>query len=299
MNKLLNQVTKSVKDKRLTDQNEEKGGFTREIIPEGVYPARFVGWVEIGNRDGGEWKGKKKPPVRKAYAQFEILSKKLAQEIEVNGVKKVIYPVHREMMDVKTGEKANLTKLFRKMAAGRKDLVHIAQMLEEPFRIKFVHNTKEANGDKPEVTYANIRTKDDGWLVMPPTFEKVDEESGESKTVKLKVMEQTIETSLLLWDDPTEEQWASIFIDGTRTKKDKDGSETEVSKNWLQEVCMNEALDFEGSPLHAMLGATELPDMTADEVDEGEEEMPDGLPDDLPEDDEPDMMEGLDDEIPF
>lgn len=291
---LKDQAKKSVKENKLSDQNEEKGGFDRVIVPEGTYPARFVGWVEVGDRDGGEYQGKKKPNTRKAYAYFELLSKKLAQEIEVGGVKKTIYPVHREMLDVKTGEKANLTKLFKRMAAGR-SLMHIVEMLEEPFRVRIVHFTKGEGKDAK--TYANIRDKDLGWLVFPPTFEKVNEETGESEIKTLNVPKQTVETQLLLWDDPSEEQWASIFIAGDRQKKNHDGTETTVSKNWLQQSCINEALDFEGSPLQALLAGKELPSFEVVDDEDGE---PAPKPDGDESEDEPDMgnFEDLDDEIP-
>ena len=210
-NVLLNQVNKSVKAGNVQDQTEDKGGFERELIPENKngWPARFIGYVEVGDRDGGEWQGKKKPNVRKAYVFFQLLSKKLAREIELEGgEKKTVYPIQRIQVDVKTGEKANLTKLFNKMRAGR-DITHVAQMLGDPFKIGIVHYEKKDDSGKVLATYENSKTKDDGWLVFEPNTIKTDED-GEETIVPLKVPEAREPLRLLLWDDPTPEQWESI-----------------------------------------------------------------------------------------
>jgi hypothetical protein len=69
----------------------------------------------------------------------------------------------------------------------------------------------------------------------------------------LPVPEPTLPLRLLLWDNPTTEQWASVFIDGERTIKNEDGSETVESKNWLQRDIVENAINFSNSPLSAML----------------------------------------------
>lgn len=294
-NTLLNQVNKSAESGRIKDQNEDSG-FVRELIPEGKYPARFIGYVEVGDRDGGEYQGKKKPNTRKAYLFFQLLSPKLAREVEVDGEKRTIYPVHREMIDVKTGEKANLTKLFKRMANGRA-LTTIAQMLGEAFRVGISHHSKGEGAEKK--TYENIRTKDDGWLVYPPVYEVVDPETGESTTKRLKVIEANEPLKLLLWDDPSPEQWDSIK--GRPFEYKVKGSEEKVTceGGFYHYVCMNEALDFAGSPLEAMLSGGDLPDMTPDVLDEEpqDEKPADDVPQEDPLADIPDMPD-LDDEIP-
>jgi hypothetical protein len=297
-NALLNQVNKSVEKGRVHDQTEEKGGFERELIPENKlgYPARFVGYVEVGDRDGGEWQGKKKANVRKAYLYFQLLSKKLKQEYEKDGETVVAFPVQRIMVDVKTGDKANLTKLFKRMAAGR-SLTHIAQMLGEAFKVGIVHNQKKDAEGKVVATYENSRTKDDGWLVYPPMATRLDEETGEEEQVPLRVAEATEPMRLLLWDDPTAEQWESIkmrpFEYGTGdNKKTFDGG-------FLQYACIHEALDFAGSPLEALLSGAELPDMS---VVDPEDDLGDDTPPDLTVEEDP--LAGInpadmDDEIPY
>jgi hypothetical protein len=298
-NALLNQVNKSVEKGRVQDQTEEKSGFEREIIPENKlgYPARFVGYIEVGDRDGGEWQGKKKPNVRKAYLFFQLLSKKLRKEIEVDGETKVVYPVQRVMVDVKTGEKANLTKLFKRMSAGR-DLTHIAQMLGEAFKVGIVHSHKKDDNGKVLATYENSRTKDDGWLVFPPMATRMDEETGEEEQVPMRVAEATEPMRLLLWDDPTPEQWDSIK--GRPYEYGKGDTKKTFEGGFYQYLCVHEALDFAGSPLEAMLSGNELPDMSVTDP-EDDDELPPPAQDD---EDEDDPLGGLgaadmDDEIPF
>jgi hypothetical protein len=290
---LLNQVNKSVEKGRVADQTEDKGGFEREVIPENKlgYPARFIGYVEVGDRDGGEWQGKKKPNVRKAYLFFQLLSKKLRKEVEVDGETKVVYPVHRIMVDVKVGEKANLTKLFKRMAAGR-ELTHIAQMLGEAFKVGIVHSHKK-EGEKIVATYENSRTPDDGWLVFPPMRVQVDPETDEEEHVPMKVMEPTEALRLLLWDDPTPEQWDSIK--GRPFEYGKGDNKETFDGGFYQYLCVHEALDFAGSPLEAMLSGGELPDMDPDPIDD---EDSDAIPDEAPAADEDDPLAGLDDELP-
>ncbi len=60
---------------------------------------------------------------------------------------------------------------------------------------------------------------------------------------------------MLLWNAPSQEQWASIFIDGSYTRE-IDGVEQTFSKNFLQEECLS-ASNFTGSALEGMLGGSD------------------------------------------
>lgn len=266
MSKLLNQAKKSAKEGRVADQTAEGPAFERELAPEGKWPARFIGYVETGNRKGGAWKGKQKPDTRKAWLYFKLLAKKLAKEVEVEGKGKVtIYPIVRAMVDVKVGEKANLTKLFKKMAAGD-DYTHIAEMLGQAFLVKVTHNDNGKEGADHRV-YENIRTEDEGWTVYPPMREVYDEDEDETvmKPVNVPDVDEE-ELMLLLWDDPTPEQWDSI--EG-RPYTYKDGeTEHTFDGGYIQYVCVNQAIDFKGSPLETMLSGGELPDMTPEVLDD-------------------------------
>jgi len=249
---LLDQAKKAKEDGQLPDRTQGGGDFGYETPAKGATAARFIGYVEIGEREQGEYQGQPKPPAMEAWFFFELLGKKHAKEIEVNGEKKTIYPIHREKVPVKGGERSNYTKLIKCMAYGR-DMTHPAEFLNEAFLIHVVHS--EPSGEKKTV-YANIRTKDKGWLVGAPMYNANTDPLGEEDMQPLPVPEATAPLKLLLWESPTIEQWQSIFIDGTRmVKKKVDGVEVEeeVSKNWMQEAIMAEALDFNGSALEALV----------------------------------------------
>lgn len=253
-NALLAQANKSVKDNKLKDQTADTGSFDYEPPAAGPTAARFVGYVEIGKRPQKEYQGKAKSDCMEAFLFFELLSKKHAKEVGEGDDKRIIYPVHRERVQVKAGDRANFVKLLKKMAYGR-DIQHMALMLGEAFLVKGVHNVS-GEGDKKK-TYYNIRTKEDGYLVGAPVYNANKDPLGDEDMQPLPVPEPTQPIKLLLWDDPTVEQWQSIFIDGTRTvkEKDADGNEVEVekSKNWMQEDIIENATDFEGSALQALL----------------------------------------------
>ena len=253
-NALLAQAQKSAQSDKLKDQTADTGSFEYEIPAAGPTAARFIGYVEIGKRKQPDFQGKSKPDCMEAFLFFELLSKKHAREIGEGDDKRIVYPVHRERVQVKAGERANFVKLLKKMTYGR-DINHMALMLGEGFLIKGVHNTA-GEGDKKK-TYYNIRTKEDGYLVSAPIYNANKDPLGEEDLKPLPVPQPTQPIKLLLWDDPTPEQWQSIFIDGTRTvkKKDENGKEVEVekSRNWIQEDIISNATDFEGSALQAML----------------------------------------------
>lgn len=265
--KLLAGIKSSVKNEKVIDQTiDTGGGFERIVTPKGTYPSRLVGYVEVGLRKGGSYQGKDKPDYQQAWLFFELLGKKLAREIGEGDEKRTIYPVHLERIAIKNGDRANFTKLLKKMDYGRGN-THMGLMLGEGFRVGIVHKV-DAKDDKK--IWANIKN-DEGYLVSGPFVEVVDDETGESTTKKVRVPEQTVAERALLWDDPTMDQWESIFIDGSYTKKADDGTEEEVSKNYIQEACLS-AEDFEGSPLQALLASQEmtLPD-TID--DDGEDDV--------------------------
>lgn len=256
---------------KLADQTEDKGG-SYEYTPPVAGPciARFVSYIEIGKHPQRAYQGKEKPPAHEAILEFELLGKKHAREIEFedeNGetVKKTVYPIHREVLAIKSGPKAGFFKLLSCMDYGRGN-THMAFMLGEAFLLNIVHNEVEKDGNKR--TYANIKD-DSGWKVGAPV--RVDEE-GETQVIKAPPA--NVEPRLLLWDAPTIEQWNSIHIPGTYTKKDGD-KEVEVSKNWIQ-LKVQEALDWEGSGIQQIVAgiAGDLPDAKAETLpDAGEEPL--------------------------
>lgn len=251
-NSLLEQARKAAQEQKLADQTKDNGGgFDFVPPPEGKAAARFVGYVEIGKRPQGDYNGKPKSDCMEAYLFFELMGKKYQQTFGEGDNAVTRQHVLREKVQVKSGERANFVKLLKKMAYGRDGITHMALMLGEAFLLQIVHNTVGEGSDKK--TYANIRTKDDGWLVGAPMYDANKDPLGDPDMQPITVPEPNEPIKLLLWDDPTKEQWDSIFIDGTRTVKDEKGNEKEVSKNWLQESIQKDATDFEGSALQNLL----------------------------------------------
>jgi hypothetical protein len=252
-NPLLEQVKAAAAAAALKDQTKEPesgGGF--EIPEAGRCFMRFVSYIEIGKRPQKPFQGKPKPDAHEVRLGFELVGKKHAREIEVDGEKKTVYPMQFIKVAVKAGDRAAFTKLLNKMTYGRAGITHMALMLGEGFIGTIVHNegTDKAGNKK---MYANMKDKDGNWLIGAPMVLE-DPNDPECSTFKpVAVPAATQSEQLLLWDSPTKEQWDSIFIDGTREVKDEQGKTTTVSKNWIQEDIVNKARDFEGSALNALL----------------------------------------------
>ena len=247
VNSLIAAAQSATADLQDQTQVSEGGSFERETPPAGPTPARFVGYVEVGKRKQRPYQGKPKPDAKEVRLYFELNGPKHQRKVEVEGEERTFTNVVSEKLVIKLNDKAGFTKLFRRMTYGRDGITHMAQMLGQPFLITVVHNTKEKDGKK--VTYANIRDAEGTFTVGAPMY--TDPMSGES--IPVPVPEATVPLKLLLWDAPSKEMWDSIFIDGTRTVK-RDGVEVEESKNWLQEDIVQNAVDFEGSALQALLG---------------------------------------------
>lgn len=235
---------------QLEDQTEVNAGgdFEYETPPEGMTPARFVGYVELGKRGQRPYQGKDKPDADEVRLYFELNGTKHQRKVVVDGVEKTFTNTIQVKVAKKLSDKAAFYKLFKKMLYGRDSITHMAQMLGEGFLIRVVHNTVEKDGKKN--VYANMRDDDGNWLIQSPMME--NPLTNETTPVPVPDVSQSIK--LLLWDAPSKEQWDSIFIDGTRTVKDAKGVETEVSRNWIQEDIVKNAKNFEGSALEAMIG---------------------------------------------
>lgn len=249
---------------KANEADHTKGGEGGDFIaPAGLTMARFIGYVEVGKRKQNPWKGTAKPDCAEARFTFELLSPKNIREIEVDGETITRTDVINSKVAMKTGDKASFVKLLRKMAYGRDGIVNHAQMLGEAFLINVIHAEGKDREGNPR-TYANMKDADYNWTISAP----VQTDALTGKVANLPVPEPTLPLRLLLWDQPTTEQWQSVFIDGERTTKDKEGVETTESNNWLQRDIVTEAMNFSGSPLEQMLNGVddlELPGDVADE----------------------------------
>lgn len=270
VNALINQAknTENLEDHTKVPKH---GDFERIVAPAGPTPARFVGYVETGLRPQRPYRGQEKPDAEEVRLYFELNGKAHKREVEGDGETKTFTNVISVKLTKKLGDRAGFTKLFRKMTYGRDSITHMAQMLGEAFIITIVHNEEKnpKEGKEPR-TFANMKDGDGNWLIGAPRYQKdpLDPESW----ADVPVEEPTVQIKLLLWDAPSQEQWDSIFIDGTRTIKNEKGEEVEVSKNWLQEDIVSNAKNFADSPLAAMLGGVSELTLEEDVIDDEPEE---------------------------
>lgn len=270
------------------NQSEAKAGgdYEREIAPVGTCYGRFIEYIEMGKHPAS-FEGKPKAPAARTRLLFELLTsvpKRDAsgavvkdeagkpvmipnvKEVEVEGGKrKFANQISIELTESQS-DKSGFYKLFKAMQYGRENITHFAEMLGEAYKLEVVHSAQKTDKDP---VYANVFTKERGWLVQSPFMEKTDPDTLEVERVDMssKVPQAISPLRLFLWDFPTQGSWDALFIDGTRTVKDKDGKETEQSKNWLQEKIMS-AVNYGGSSLEQLVGKVDnLPGM--EETDTG------------------------------
>ena len=264
MNALLDQAKANT-----SDDTVGGGDFEIFLHPEGPTFARFVGYCEVGQRPQKPWQGQEKKPASEARFTFELNGPKSMRTIEIEGEEpKQVPTLIRIKLAKKGGDRAGYVKLLRKMAYGRDGITNYGQLLNEPYIIN-IHHGKGKDRDGNEKTYHNMRDAEGNFTIGAPMI--ADPLSGEVK--KFDVPEAATTLSYFTWDNPTKEQWASIFIDGERTVKDKEGNEVVETKNWLQRDIVTEALNFQGSPLEAMLNG--MSDLTLPT----EEPVPNMVPD--------------------
>ena len=246
---------------KLSNHNETKASTDFPLPPAGKTVGRFVEYIELGVQKK-VYAGKTTfvPKVRLA---FELLHPKNVREVEIDGVKtKRADRITPTPYTLSLHEKAGFYKLYDSMKYKREDIAHMSQMLGEAFVFDIEHNTVPGANNKPGKTYANIKA------ISAPQVE--DALAGTVK--KLAVPPAMSELKIFLFDNPTQETWDSLFIDGTKEVKDAKGVVTQKSKNWIQEMILG-ANNFGGSALEQLLGgAGDLPEF-ADAEQEAEEEV--------------------------
>ena len=242
------------KAKETENQSEVTTGGDYEYTPPpaGKTFGRFIEYVELGKQPQ-TYEGKEKPACEEVRVTFELLNpNKNIKEIEVDGGTKKIADRISIKMPKKSNEKAKFYKLFKAMAAGRTDITHMAEMLNECFILDVQHN-KSTDGKK---TYANLY-ENGQWFVHPPRHE--DPLAGTVVDISAHVPEALSPLKIFLWSNPTKETWDSLFIDGTTEIQNADGTVENKSKNWVQETVLS-ATDYGGSALEQLLhGVDNLP----------------------------------------
>jgi hypothetical protein len=238
----------------MEDQTDTQAGgdFEYQVAPEGITFGRMIEYIELGKQKQRAFQGKPKKDADEVRITFELLHpKKNIREIEVDG-KKIQVTDRISINTTKSlHEKSGYVKLFKAMARGREDIKHMAQMLNEAFLLTVSHNVKEKDGKK--TTYANLQ-KDGVYNIAAPVIVDPVAET----TTQIPVPAALSPIRIFLWNNPTKETWDTLFIDGDKTVKDEDGSEKQVSKNWLQNRILG-ATNFAGSALEDLLsGSAEL-----------------------------------------
>jgi hypothetical protein len=239
--------------------------FDNEPPPAGVTIGRFIEYIELGKQKQADYNGKPKPDADTVRLTFELLHpKKNIHEYEVEGEKRIRADRVSIKVSKKLSDKAKFKKLFNALTYGR-DIKHMAQMLGEAFIITVYHNVVEKDGKKN--TFVNL--DDDGVYGIKAPF-VIDPLEETRKDVA--VGEAISPLRLFLFNNPTQETWDSLYIDGTRERKLDGGATEQVSKNWLQEVILG-ASNYAGSALEQLIGGVaDLP--TSEEEVEQPEEKP-------------------------
>ena len=233
LNALKSVVATAVESAVMTDMSvQSAGGQGGKLYPEGYAFGRLVAYVELGDIVQ-EFNGEAKAPAPHMFLGFAIWGAGYQNEDGSPGY------ITTYDLSLSNNGKAKAFKLFKKLN-WKGGATTFAQMLSDGFLVKIVHHTAKAPGSKPR-SIIDI----EGFL--PP----IDVVSQAPYTIPDAPDSMY---KLFLWDTPTPETWATLFIDGKRD----DGT----SKNWLQDKVM-EATNFIGSPLDIMLGGVAVPSLVA------------------------------------
>ena len=238
------------------DQTETQvaGEYEREVPAAGAHVARFIEYIETGKHKQKPYQGKEKPDAEVVRVTFELLHpKKSIIEYEHDGEKRVRGQLITIRVKKSLSDKASFKKLFNAMTYGRDGIKHMAQMLGEPFLVHVTQNSVKGTDGK-DVLYANLNRDGVYQIGAPQITDPMTEQ-----VTKLPVRDPIAPVRIFLWNNPTKETWDSLFIDGTREVKAADGTVSQVSKNWLQELILS-ATNFNGSSLDTLLhGVSDLP----------------------------------------
>lgn len=252
MSSLLAQAQQAAQSNQLQDMTDTStgGNFEKRLLPVGTALVRFGGYIELGTQTQRPYNGQAKPPAPEAKLVFYVVGGMgkdaqgqlvpfVTDEDKANG----FYPRLSPYFDlvISRNEKSKSTAIFNAMNyAG--DAKHFVEKLGALYLLPI---GLSADGKYNDYDFRKLTAPVDamsGQMYQAP-------ELPEDKY------------QLFLWDAPTQEQWDSIFIDGTT----QDGK----SKNYIQEK-IQKATNFVGSPIERLLmgggglpslGTTDLPDV--------------------------------------
>ena len=227
------------------DMNEAvKGGQGSRLLPVGIAFAQLVEYVELGMHPQ-EFQGKAKDPALEFSLGFALTGQ--CQTPNADGTFEKYtnedgtpYIVRPYSMALGRNEKSRAYKLFKAMNY-KGTAKSFGQMLGQKWMVNIVHGPK---------------SKSDPTIVSRIDLESfrpaIDPMSGQMYPIPDAPDSMY---RLFSWTKPTLAAWDSLFIEGMYEAKD---GKPAASKNRVQETILS-ALDFEGSPLQALLLANGKP----------------------------------------
>lgn len=218
------------------DMTQVQSAPSIEPIPEGIHPMQFIKYIEFGKHHPSS-KGEvdtSKPARLEFKATFAVWCDgfdKPARFIDTGYFR----------LAISTNEKAKAFKMFKAMNH-MKDCRTFPSLLGRTFMGKVTQTqVPGVNGAAPKV-YSNLVTDSFSALVDPIT----------KKAYDVPALPDNV-WGMFLWNSPTIEDWNALYIEGTT----EDGK----SKNHIQDAILS-AVDYQGSPLAALLGSGTIPSLT-------------------------------------
>lgn len=227
------------------DLNEAvSGGGGSRLLPVGIAFAQLVEYVELGKQPQ-EFQGKSKDPLLEFNIGFALTGQcqtpnengQFEKYTNDDGTPYIIRPYS---IALSRNEKSQAFKLFK--ALNYKQVYkHFAQMLGQKFMVNIVHVPKS----KADPTLVSR-------LDLTSFRAPIDPMSGQMYPIPDAPDSYY---RLFSWDRPTLEAWDALFVEGQYEAKD---GKPARSKNRIQETILG-AVDFDGSPLQALLLANGKP----------------------------------------
>lgn len=207
------------------DMNEAvSGGGGGRLVPAGQYVGRIVEYVDLGLQPQ-EYQGKPKDPapeIRLGICLFYSNPEKPGDPDP--------YVIRPRELAISRNEKATAFKAFAAMNYKRDpNIKHFAQFIGEPFLFHIDVKT----GKESKRQYNVVVWDKTAPAIHPVTKQPYDVPQAPDELYRI-----------FLWDNPTKEDWDSLYIEGER----EDGT----SKNFVQEKILA-ALNYQGSPLQLLL----------------------------------------------